>query len=150
MLIIRVEVKSEVETFAFYSTWRAVYIVFFTVTVREGLTFDALCNICHSTYLLASHYADTAERTAMAMNENKDPSSPHLDLNTARVFLAMELTAYTLMATAKTGTILMGCTGGEETGKLFWGLSMVQALGYVLFVMRSRDGLLTLGYSVLV
>ena len=109
-MIIRVEVKSEVETFAFYSTWRAVYIVFFTVTIREGLIFDTLCNICRSTYLLASHYADTAERTAMAMNENKDPSSPRLDLNTARVSLAMELTAYTLTATAKTGTMVTAYT----------------------------------------
>ena len=135
------------------------------------MTFDALCNICRSTYLLASRYADTAERTAMAMNENKDPSSPRLDLNTARVSLAMELTAYTLMATAKTGTMFTAYTilgslaagftpaiqslalgiyagrGGEETGKLFGGLSVVQALGYVLFVMRSTDGLLTFGCS---
>ena len=123
--------------------------MFFTVSVREGLTFDALCNICRSTYPLASHYADTAERTAMAMNENKDTSSPRLGLNTARVSLAVELTAHTLMATAKTGTMFTAYTilgslaagftpaiqslalgiyagrGGEETGKLFGGLSVV-------------------------
>jgi len=96
------------------------------------------------------------------MNENKDRSSPRLDLNTARVSLVMELTSYTLMATAKTGTMFTVYTvlgslaagfapavqslalgiyagrGGEETGKLFGGLSVVQALGYSQFVIRSR------------
>ncbi|KAF9647561.1 MFS general substrate transporter [Thelephora ganbajun] len=98
-------------------------------------------------------HPDAAGRTAMAMNENKDPSSPYLDLNTARVSLVMELTAYTMMATAKTGTMFTLYTvlgslaagfmpaiqslalwiyagrGGEETGKLFGSLSVVQALG---------------------
>ena len=98
----------------------------------------------------------------MAMNENKDPSSPRLDLNTARVSLVMELTAYTLMATAKSGTLFTAYTalgslaagltpavqslalgiyagrGGEETGKLFGGLSVVQALGYALLFIRFK------------
>jgi len=96
------------------------------------------------------------------MNEKKDPSSPRLDLNTARVSLVMELISYTMMATAKTGTMFTVYTvlgslaagfapavqslamgiyagrGGEETGKLFGGLSVVQALGYSQFVIRSR------------
>jgi hypothetical protein len=103
-----------------------------------------------------------AGRTAMAMNENKDSSSPRLDLNTARVSLVLELTAYVLMATANTGTMFTVYTvlgslaagftpavqslalgiyagrGGEETGKLFGGLSVVQALGYVISLVRSR------------
>ena len=86
------------------------------------------------------------------MAGNKD-SSPRLDLNIARVSLVMELASYTMMATAKTGIMftvytVMGSLaagyapavqslalgiytsrGGEETGKLFGGLSMVQALG---------------------
>lgn len=84
----------------------------------------------------------------------KKDTSPRLDLNTARVSLVMELASYTLMATAKTGTMftaytvlgslaagytpavqslalgIYGSRGGEETGKLFGGLSVVQALGY--------------------
>jgi len=98
----------------------------------------------------------------MGMKENKDPSSPRLDLNTARVSLVMELTSYTLMATAKTGTMftvytvlgslaggftpavqslalgIYGGRGGEETGKLFGGLSVVQVLGYALLVTQAR------------
>jgi len=105
------------------------------------------------------------------MNENKDPSSPRLDLNTARVSLVMELTAYAMMATAKTGALFTAYTalgslaagfspavqslalgiyagrGGEETGKLFGALSVLQALGYVTlhpfqirFFTRSRSG----------
>ena len=98
----------------------------------------------------------------MAANENKDPSSPRLDLNTARVSLVMELTAYILMATANTGTMFTVYTvlgslaagftpavqslalgiyagrGGEETGKLFGALSVVQALGCVLSLVRFR------------
>lgn len=97
--------------------------------------------------------ADTAGRTTTAMAGKKD-TSPRLDLNTARVSLVMELASYTLMATAKTGTMftaytvlgslaagytpavqslalgIYGSRGGEETGKLFGGLSVVQALGY--------------------
>ena len=103
--------------------------MFFTVTVREGLTSDTLCNICRSTYLLYSHYANTAERTAMAMNENKEPSSSRLDLNTARVSLAMELTAYTLMATATTGTILTACTGGGRNWEVVWGFEYGTGFG---------------------
>ena len=109
-----------------------------------------------------SNASDASGRTPLAANENKDPSSPRLDLNTARVSLVMELTAYTMMATAKTGTLFTAYTvlgslaagftpsvqslalgiyagrGGEETGKLFGALSVVQALGYTLLVIRSR------------
>ena len=107
----------------------------------------------------------------MAMSENKDPSSPRLDLNTARVSLILELTAYVLMATANTGTLFTVYTamgslaagftpatqslalgiyagrGGEGTGKLFGALSVVQALGYVLSLVRSRYVSLTWSYS---
>ena len=103
-----------------------------------------------------SDASDASVKNPMATNENKDPSSPRLDLNTARVSLFMELTAYAMMATAKTGTLFTAYTvlgslaagftpavqslalgiyagrGGEETGKLFGGLSVVQALGYTL------------------
>ena len=89
----------------------------------------------------------------MTIIENEGTSSPCLDLNTARVSLVMEFISYTLMAKAKTGTMFtvytaLGCLGagflpaiqslalwiyagrgGEETGKLFGGLSVVQALG---------------------
>ena len=103
-----------------------------------------------------SNASDASGKTPMAMKENKDPTSPRLDLNTARVSLVIELTAYAMMATAKTGTLFTVYTalgsfgagftpavqslalgiyagrGGEETGKLFGGLSVVQALGYAL------------------
>jgi len=106
--------------------------------------------------------AGAAGRTAMAMNEKKDPASPRLDLNTARVSLVLEFTSYMLMASATTGTMFTAYTvvgslsagftpavqslalgiyavrGGEETGKLFGGLSMVQALWYILSLVRSR------------
>ena len=105
--------------------------------------------------------AGAAGRTATAMNE-KDPGSPRLDLNTARVSLVLEFTSYMLMASAATGTMFTVFTvvgslsagftpsvqslalgiyavrGGEETGKLFGGLSMVQALWYILSLVRSR------------
>lgn len=92
--------------------------------------------------------ADTSGGTV----RNKD-SSPRLDLNTVRVSLVMDFASYAMMATAKTGMMFTAYTvldslaagyapavqsfalwiytsrGGEETGKLFGGLSMVQALG---------------------
>lgn len=98
----------------------------------------------------------------MAISENKDPSSALLDLNSARISLVVELIAYMMMATAKTGTLFTVYTvlgslgagftpavqslamgiyagrGGEETGKLFGSLSVVQVLGYALFIVRSR------------
>lgn len=106
--------------------------------------------------------AGTAGRTATAVNEKKDPGSPRLDLNTARMSLVLEFTSYMLMASAATGTMFTVYTiigglsagftpsvqslalgiyavrGGEETGKLFGGLSMVQALWYILSLARSR------------
>lgn len=90
---------------------------------------------------------------ADATTRTKDTSSPRLDLNTARVSLVLELTSYSMMATAKTGTLFTIYTmldslsagytpavqslalgiytsrGGHETGKLFGGLSVVQVLG---------------------
>jgi hypothetical protein len=101
-------------------------------------------------------------RTITATAENKVPSSPRLDLSIAQVSLVVELMAYSLMGTAKTGTMFTVYTalgslaagftpavqslalgiyagrGGEETGKLFGGLSVVQILGYDLFVSHCR------------
>ena len=98
----------------------------------------------------------------MAMVKNEDPSSPRLDLNTARVSLVVEFTSYTMMAFARTGTMFtvytalgslaVGFTpaaqslalgiyagrGGEETGKLFGALRVVQVLGYNSIVLDSR------------
>ena len=108
----------------------------------------------HTYRSVRSNTSNATRRTAAAMNEDKDPSSPRLDLNTARVSLMMELATYTMMATATTGTMFTAYTafgslgagftpavqslalgiyagrGGEETGKLFGGLSVVHALGY--------------------
>jgi hypothetical protein len=107
-----------------------------------------------------SNTSNATRRTAATINENKDPSSPRLDLNTARVSLVMELATYMMMATATTGTMFTVYTafgslgagftpavqslaleiyagrGGEETGKLFGGLSVVHALGYALLTIR--------------
>lgn len=109
----------------------------------------------------------SALHTQSSAVSDKNPSSPRLDLNAARVSLVLELVAYTMMATADTGTMFTVYTvlgslgagftpavqslalgiyagrGGEETGKLFGGLSVVQVLGYVLFVIRSGHVSLT-------
>lgn len=96
--------------------------------------------------------AGTTGRTTELAAEKKDVASPRLDLNTARASFVVELIAYSLMGTAKTGAVFTVYTilaslgtgysptlqslalalyvrnGGEETGKLFGALSVVYAL----------------------
>ena len=104
-----------------------------------------------------SPHSTTTTRTTA---ESKSTSSPRLDLNTVRVSLVIALAGYSMMATAKTGTLftvysmldslsagympsvqslalaIYASRGGEGTGTLFGGLSLVQAFGYSSIQLR--------------